>query len=77
EHLYQRSIPAVQFPEPGPSLYESFYAKPALAEEELRKKHPDIEVASRQARIYTAFMTNGKPHTSTSVAVLSGFHLTI
>ncbi|MCL8315533.1 hypothetical protein M9Y48_13155 [Enterobacter cloacae subsp. cloacae] len=77
EHLYQRSIPAVQFPEPGPSLYESFYAKPALAEEELRKKHPDIEVASRQARIYTAFMTNGKPHTSTSVAVLSGFHFTI
>lgn len=77
EHLYQRSIPAVQFPEPGPSLYESFYAKPAFAEEELRKKHPDIEVASRQARIYTAFMTNGKPHTSTSVAVLSGFHLTI
>lgn len=77
EHLYQRSIPATQFPEPGPSLYESFYAQPAAAVEPERQAYPDIEVASRQARIYTAFMTNGKPHTSTSVAVLSGFHLTI
>jgi len=49
EHLYQRSIPATQFPEPGPSLYESFYAKPAEAEEPQRKAHQDIEVASRQA----------------------------
>lgn len=77
EHLYQRAIPATQFPEPGPSLYESFYAKPSEAVEEERRKHPNVEVASRQARIYTAFMTNGKPHTSTSVAVLSGFHLVI
>ncbi|TDY24585.1 helicase-like protein [Paraburkholderia sp. BL6665CI2N2] len=79
EHLYQRSIPATQFPEPGPSLYESFYAKPAVAavEEATRRANPDIEVASRQGRVYAAFMTNGKPHTSTSVAVLSGFHLTI
>jgi len=79
EHLYQRSIPATQFPEPGPSLYESFYATPAAAppDEIARRANPDIEVAAQQARIYTAFMTNGKPHTSTSVAVLSGFHLTI
>ncbi|MBX3694751.1 MAG: hypothetical protein KF790_06230 [Steroidobacteraceae bacterium] len=79
EHLYQRSIPATQFPEPGPSLYESFYAEPAkaAAEEVMRRANPDIEVASQQARVYSAFMTNGKPHTSTSVAVLSGFHLTI
>lgn len=79
EHLYQRSIPATQFPEPGPTLYESFYAHPAEAQDEEieRRANPDIEVASRQARVYTAFMTNGKPHTSTSVAVLSGFHLTI
>ncbi|MGR7919654.1 DEAD/DEAH box helicase family protein [Zobellella denitrificans] len=77
EHLYQRSIPATQFPEPGPSLYESFYAKPAQAAEAQRQAHPDIEVASQQARVYTAFMTNGKPHTSTSVAVLSGFHLSV
>ncbi|MGM8225055.1 DEAD/DEAH box helicase [Cellvibrio sp. ARAG 10.3] len=79
EHLYQRSIPATQFPEPGPSLYKSFYAEPAEAavEEVARRANPNIEVASQQARVYTAFMTNGKPHTSTSVAVLSGFHLTI
>lgn len=77
EHLYQRSIPATQFPEPGPSLYESFYAKPAEATEAARRTNPDVEIASRQARVYTAFMTNGKPHTTTSVAVLSGFHLTM
>ncbi len=77
EHLYQRTTPATQFPEPGPTLYESFYAKPSEAQEQERRVHPDIEVASRQARVYTAFMTNGKPHTSTSVAVLSGFHLSI
>ena len=79
EHLYQRSIPATQFPEPGPSLYGSFYAEPAEAavEEVARRANPNIEVASQQARVYTAFMTNGKPHTSTSVAVLSGFHLII
>jgi hypothetical protein len=55
------------------------YAKPSEAriEEVARRSHPDIEVASRQARVYTAFMTNGKPHTSTSVAVLSSFHFTI
>lgn len=77
EHLYQRTIPATQFPEPGPSLYESFYAKPAQANEAQRRGHQAIEVTSQHARVYTAFMTNGKPHTSTSVAVLSGFHLTI
>ncbi|MDD2749251.1 DEAD/DEAH box helicase family protein [Acidithiobacillus thiooxidans] len=76
EHLYQRSIPATQFPEPGPSLYESFYSEPAQATDTQRQVYPDIEVASQQARVYTAFMTNGKPHTATSVAVLSGFHLT-
>jgi hypothetical protein len=79
EHLYQRAIPATQFPEPGPSLYESFYAKPAESapQEVERRGNPDVEVASRQARIYTAFMTNGKPHTSTSVSVLSSFHFTV
>jgi len=79
EHLYQRAIPATQFPYPGPSLYESFYAEPKKAadEEPERQKLKDIELSSQQARIYCAFMTNGKPHTATSVAILSGFHLTI
>ena len=77
EHLYQRSIPAVQFPHPGPTLYDSFYALPELADEDARRAMSDIEVQSKQARLYCAFMTNGKPHTATSVAVLSNFHLTI
>lgn len=77
EHLYQRSIPAVQFPHPGPNLYESFYAQPEPADEEGRRDQADVELRSIQARIYCAFMTNGKPHTATSVAVLSNFHLTI
>ncbi len=79
EHLYQRSIPATQFPHPGPTLYESFYAEPQKAVDDgpERQKLEDIELSSQQARIYCAFMTNGKPHTATSVAILSGFHLTI
>lgn len=77
QHLYQRSIPAVQFPHPGPTLYDSFYAEPELAEEGSRRTLNDVELRSKQARIYCAFMTNGKPHTATSVAVLSSFHLTI
>ncbi|WP_447791359.1 DEAD/DEAH box helicase family protein [Pseudomonas farris] len=79
EHLYQRAIPATQFPYPGPTLYESFYAEPEKAadNEPHRRQLEDIELSSRQARVYCAFMTNGKPHTATSVAVLSGFHLTI
>ncbi|OOG58070.1 helicase-related protein [Polaromonas sp. C04] len=77
EHLYQRSIPAVQFPHPGPTLYESFYAVPELADESARRVLDDVELRSKQARVYCAFMTNGKPHTATSVAVLSSFHLTI
>lgn len=77
EHLYQRAIPAVQFPHPGPTLYESFYAEPQLADEQARRAWPDIELAAKQARLYCAFMTNGKPHTATSVGVLSNFHLCI
>jgi hypothetical protein len=77
EHLYQRAIPAVQFPHPGPTLYDSFYAEPQLADEASRQKWPDIELAAKQARLYCAFMTNGKPHTATSVGVLSNFHLCI
>lgn len=79
EHLYQRAIPASQFPHPGPSLYDSFYAMPAepdCAEKE-RSALSDPEVRAPQARIYCGFMTNGKPHTATSVAILSNFHLCI
>ena len=79
EHLYQREVPAVQFPHPGPSLYESFYAGPREpdASEAERLLLEDTEQRACQARVYCAFMTNGKAHTTTSVAVLSSFHLCI
>lgn len=79
EHLYQRAIPAVQFPYPGPNLYESFYARPQSADpsETERRAILDPEIAAKQARIYCAFMTNGKPHTATSIAVLASFHYCI
>jgi hypothetical protein len=79
EHLYQREIPASQFPHPGPSLYESFYAVPEdpdVSEVE-RGRLTEPEQRAKQARIYCAFMTNGKPHTATSVAVLSSFHFCV
>ena len=79
EHLYQREIPASQFPHPGPSLYDSFYSAPEEPDksETDRRSLTDPEQRARQARIYCAFMTNGKPHTATSVAILSSFHLCI
>lgn len=81
EHLYQRKIPALQFPVPGPDIYRSFYATPQdpPSDEASRNALPldRAEERSRIARIYCGFMTNGRPHTSTSVAVLANFHLTI
>lgn len=79
EHLYQREIPASQFPHPGPSLYDSFYSAPEMPEasEADRLSLPDSEQRAKYARIYCAFMTNGKPHTATSVGILSSFHLCI
>lgn len=82
EHLYQRRVPELQFPYPGPDIYHSFYAAP----DEPRNDEPgrtalhgpeNIEVRSPISRIYSAVMTNGRPHTSTTVAVLASFHLTI
>lgn len=79
EHLYQREVPAVQFPYPGPTLYDSFYASPEEPDpaETTRLEITEPELRARQARLYAAFMTNGKPHTVTSVAILSTFHLCI
>lgn len=81
EHLYQRQVPAMQFPYPGPSLYRSFYAEPqspdASETERVALSDDETELRSRQARVYAAFMTNGRPHTATSVATLAAFHLNI
>lgn len=77
EHLYQRHAPAIQFPHPGPDLYHSFYAEPLPADEPERRGLSDIEQASTLGRVYAGIMTNGRPHTATSVAVLSNFHVVI
>lgn len=77
EHLYQREIPARLFPASGPSLYESFYYSPRKGQGAGRDNNDDPEVSSEWARVYMAFMTNGKPHTSVTTAVLANFNLVI
>jgi hypothetical protein len=79
EHLYQRHIPASQFPYPGPDIYRSFYAAPQLPDEPARLELPDaqIELKAKTGRFYRAIMTNGRPHTATAVAILAGFHGTV
>jgi len=79
EHLYQRHIPATQFPHPGPTLYRSFYAAPEEPVEPARLALPDddIELRAKTGRFYRGIMTNGRPHTATSVAILAAFHATI
>jgi len=79
EHLYQRHIPATQFPFPGPDIYHSFYAEPETADEPERRALSDEfgELRAKTGRIYSSIMTNGRPHTSTSVAILSAFHFNI
>lgn len=76
EHLYQRHIPANQFPYPGPDIYRSFYAAPQIPDEPARLAMPDskIELKAKTGRFYRAIMTNGKPHTATAVAILAAFH---
>lgn len=76
EHLYQRPVPAMQFPYPGQSLYESFYAGPTDPpdDEPQRGALANVEERSRWSRVYAGFMTNGRAHTATTVAVLSNFH---
>jgi hypothetical protein len=79
EHLYQRHIPATQFPHPGPTLYRSFYAAPEEPDEAARRALPedDIELRAKTGRFYRGIMTNGRPHTATSVMILASFHATI
>ncbi|HEV7163863.1 MAG TPA: helicase-related protein [Gammaproteobacteria bacterium] len=79
EHLYLRPVPAMQFPYPGEKLYDSFYAGPAdpPANEQVRRSLGNVEERSQWGRVYAAFMTNGRAHTTTTVAVLSNFHTII
>lgn len=82
--LYQRK--PVQFPSPGEDLYHSFYAEPAKSPEgniersALRKSLPSAlypEQTSPWMRLFISIMTNGGSHTTTTVSILSSFHLSI
>lgn len=81
-NLYQRTL-TVQFPHPGPDLYESFYAQPlgpdASAHDAERRAMPeeDVEGRSHWARVYGAVLTNGHRHTVAMASVLGHFHLLI
>ena len=75
--LYQRQVR--MFPHPGADLYESFFAR--LAEPDAVDVgradigHPEVRTPTR--RIYVSMPTNGRPHTSATVAVLSALHVTL
>lgn len=80
EHLYQREVPAMQFPYPGETLYESFYAKPAPSSDGPVRdalQATGVEAWASWSRVYAAFLTNGRPHTATTVSVLASFHALI
>lgn len=80
-NLYQRDT--VQFPHPGPSLYDSFYASPLQPdgsnEDADRVVIPidDVELRSHWARVYTSLLTNGHRHTVAMASVLAHYHLMI
>lgn len=79
-NLYQRDN-AVQFPHPGPTLYDSFYATPlqpdASPNDTERAAIPvrDVELRSHWARVYTSVLTNGHRHTVAMASVLGHYHL--
>ncbi len=81
-NLYQREH-TVQFPHPGPSLYESFYARPKGPDdsdhdgERRALSDEDVELRSHWARVYGAILTNGHRHTVAMASVLSHFHLLV
>jgi len=78
--LYQRKH--MHFPYPGPTIYQSFYARPAVPANPARAglgggsaRAPEIEAP--WMRVYTSLMTNGKNHTVTTVSVLAAYHLAV
>lgn len=79
-NLYQRDN-TVQFPYPGPTLYDSFYATPlqpdATLDDTERAAIPvgDVELRSHWARVYASFLTNGHRHTVAMASVLGHYHL--
>jgi len=85
EALYQRRH--LQFPFPGTSIYESFYAHPEKASNPLRQASIDTASANTRERtaelhapwmrVYVSIMTNGRLHTVTTVNVLAAYHVMI
>jgi len=79
-NLYQRDN-TVQFPYPGPTLYDSFYATPlqpdATPDDTERTAVPvgDVELRSHWARVYSSVLTNGHRHTVAMASVLGHYHL--
>ena len=79
-NLYQRDK-TVQFPYPGPTLYDSFYATPlqpdATPDDAERAAIPvgDVELRSHWARVYVSVLTNGHRHTVAMAAVLGHYHV--
>jgi hypothetical protein len=77
DQIYQRSV--VLFPQPGPDLYESFYARLSdpVSRDAVRNGSDNAEHRTPTRRRYVSLMTNGRTHTAATVAVLSAFHLAI
>ncbi|MFT3721326.1 helicase-related protein [Pseudorhodoferax sp.] len=79
-NLYQRDN-TVQFPHPGPTLYDSFYATPlqpdSTSDDIERAAIPagDVELRSHWARVYASVLTNGHRHTVAMASVLGHYHV--
>lgn len=79
-NLYQRDN-TVQFPHPGPTLYDSFYATPLQPDdtsadtERAALPAGDVELRSHWARVYASVLTNGHRHTVAMASVLGHYHV--
>lgn len=79
-NLYQRDN-TVQFPYPGPTLYDSFYATPLQPDaspddtERAAISIDDVELRSHWARVYASVLTNGHRHTVAMASVLGHYHV--
>lgn len=79
-NLYQRDN-TVQFPCPGPTLYDSFYATPLQPDatpddaERTAISVGDVELRSHWARVYASVLTNGHRHTVAMASVLGHYHV--
>ncbi len=79
-NLYQRDN-TVQFPYPGPTLYDSFYATPlqpdSTSDDTERVAIPagEVELRSHWARVYASVLTNGHRHTVAMASVLGHYQV--